>query len=191
MLNAVLLRDIRPIQCELRVGNSTRIPGYGIGTVSLFIVLKDGMIKTVMLNDCLYFSGSMKSLYSWSKLKFLNQHYFKTRVEMLVRIIVNDEVILWIRKCECTHLFNIPIGTLEAHTIYIFWHKALGYPGNDLVNYVNLFSDADHIPSKPKNFDCDYSLKSKSIHKVPIILQDHVKSQFDIIHSDILGPLAI
>jgi hypothetical protein len=59
------------------------------------------------------------------------------------------------------------------------------------MKYVNVFSDGDLIPSKPKNFDCDSCLQSKSTHKVPKTLQDHMKSKFDIIYSDVHGPLAI
>jgi hypothetical protein len=70
--DAVLFRDIRPIRREVRVGNGAGIPVYGIGTVSLFVVLKDGSIKNVMLKDYLYVLGLMKCLFSWSKLKSLN-----------------------------------------------------------------------------------------------------------------------
>jgi hypothetical protein len=34
---------------QVRVGNGVRIPVYGIGPISLFVVLKDGSIKKVML----------------------------------------------------------------------------------------------------------------------------------------------
>jgi hypothetical protein len=94
MSDTVLFRDIRPIRIEVRVGNGTGILIYGIDTVSLFVVLTDGSIKNVMLKDCLYVPGLMKSLFSWSKLKFLNQHYLEDRGDMLVRKIINDEVIL-------------------------------------------------------------------------------------------------
>jgi sulfatase maturation enzyme AslB (radical SAM superfamily) len=110
---------------------------------------------------------------------------------MLVGKIINNEVILWVKECLRTHLFNIPTRTLEAHTTYIFWHKALGHSSHHLIKYVNAFSDGDLILSKPKNFDCDYCLQSKSTHTVPKTLQDHVKSKFEIIHSDVHGPLAI
>jgi hypothetical protein len=63
--DAVLFRDIRPIRSEVRIGNAVGIPIYRIGTVSLFIVLKDGSIKNVMLKDYLYIPGLMKSLCSW------------------------------------------------------------------------------------------------------------------------------
>jgi hypothetical protein len=59
------------------------------------------------------------------------------------------------------------------------------------MKYVNVFSDGDLIPSKPKNFDSDSCLQSKSTYKVPKTLQDHVKSKFNIIHNDVHGPLAI
>jgi hypothetical protein len=62
--DAVLLRDCWPIRSEVRVGNGTGIPVYEIGTVSLFVVLKDRSIKNVMLKDCLYVPGLMKSLFS-------------------------------------------------------------------------------------------------------------------------------
>jgi hypothetical protein len=62
--DAVLFQDIRPIRSEVRVENGTGIPVYGIGTVSLFVVLKDGSIQNVMLNDCLYVPGLTKSLFS-------------------------------------------------------------------------------------------------------------------------------
>jgi hypothetical protein len=189
--DTVLFRDIRPIRSEVRVGNSAGIPVYGISTVSLFVVLKEGSIKNVMLKDCLYVPSLMKSLFSWSKLKYLNQHYLEDLRDMLVRKIVNNEVILWAKECLRTHLFNILTTSLEAYTTYIFWHKALGHPSHDLMKYVNVFSDGDLILSKPKNFDCDSWLQSKSIHKVPKTLQDHVKSKFDVIHSDVHGPLAI
>jgi hypothetical protein len=110
---------------------------------------------------------------------------------MLVHKIVNDEVILWARECPCTHLYNIPTRTFEAHMTYTFWYKALRHPSHDLMKYVNMFSDGDLIPSKPKNFECDSCLQSKSTYKVLKTLQDHLKSKFDIIHIDIHGPLAI
>jgi hypothetical protein len=96
------------------------IPIYGIGTVSLFVVLKDGSIKNIKLKDCLYVLGLMKSLFSWSKLKFLNQHYLENCRDILVHKIVNDEVILGAREYPHTHLFNISSRTLEVHTTYTF-----------------------------------------------------------------------
>jgi hypothetical protein len=131
------------------------IPVYEIGPTFLFVVLKDWSIKNVMLKDCLYVPGLMKSLFSWSKLESLNQHYLDDHGDMLLGTIVNNEVILWAKEYSRTHLFNIPTRTLEAHTTYTFWHKALRHPSHDLIKYVNMFSDADLIPSKLKNFDCD------------------------------------
>jgi hypothetical protein len=191
MPDAVLFEDIRPIRSEVRVGNGAGIPVYGIGTIPFFVVLKDGSIKNVMLKDCLYVPGLMKFLFSWSKLQSLNQHYIEDHGDMLVRKIVNNEVILWAKESLRTHLFNIPTRTLEVHTIYTFWYKALGHPSYDLMTYVNIFSDSDLIPSKPKNFDCDSCLQSKSTQKVLKDLQDHMKSKFEIIHSDGHGPLAV
>jgi hypothetical protein len=170
-----------------------------MGRASLFMGLvlflvyisKDKSIKNVMLKDCLYVSGLMESLFSWSKLKSLNQYYLKDRGDMLVCKIVNNEMILWVKECLCTHLFNIPTRTLEAHTIFTFWYKALGYSSHDLMKYVNVFSDGDCILSKPKNFDCDSYLQLKSTHRVLKTLQDHVKSKFDIIYSNVHGPLAV
>jgi hypothetical protein len=40
------------------------IPVHGIGTVSLFVILKNGSIKNIMLKDCLYVLGLIKSLFS-------------------------------------------------------------------------------------------------------------------------------
>jgi hypothetical protein len=110
---------------------------------------------------------------------------------MLVQNIVNNEVILWANECPGTHFFNIPTRTLEAYTTYTFWHEALGHPSHDLMKYVNVFSDGELFPSKPKNFDCESCLQSKSTHKVPKAFQNQVKSKFDIIHSDVHGPLAV
>jgi hypothetical protein len=50
--DAGLLRDMRPIRSVVGVGNGVEISGYGIGTVSLFVVLKDGSIKNVILKHC-------------------------------------------------------------------------------------------------------------------------------------------
>jgi hypothetical protein len=110
---------------------------------------------------------------------------------MLVHKIMNNEVILWATECPRTHLFKIPTRTLEALTTYTLWHKALRHPSHGLMKYVNLFSDSDFMPSKPKNFDCDSCLQSKSIHKVLKTSQNQLKSKFDIIHSDVHGPFAI
>jgi hypothetical protein len=44
--------------------NGMGIAFVRIGTVSLFVVLKDGSIKNIMLKDCLYIPGLMKSLFS-------------------------------------------------------------------------------------------------------------------------------
>jgi hypothetical protein len=82
--DAVLLRDCWPIRSEIRVGNGAGIPVYEIGTISLFVVLSDGSIKNVMLKDCLYVPSLMKSLFSWLKLKLLNQYYLEDRRDMLV-----------------------------------------------------------------------------------------------------------
>jgi hypothetical protein len=191
MLDIVLFRDIRPIRSKVRVGNGVGIPVYRIGTVSLFVVLKDGSIKNVRLKDCVYVLGLMKSLFSWSKLKSLNQHYLEEFGDMMVYKIVNNELILCAKECPRTQLFNIPIRTLDAHPTYTFWHKALGHASHDLMKYVNVFSDSDLIISKPKNSDCHSCLQWKSIHKVSKTLLDHVKSKFDIIHSNVHGPLAV
>jgi hypothetical protein len=110
---------------------------------------------------------------------------------MLVHKIMNDEVILWARECPRTYLFIIPTRTLKAYTTYSFWHKALGQPSHDLIKYINVFSDGDLILSKLKNFDCDSCLQSKSRHKVPKTLQNHITSKFDVINSDVHGSLAI
>jgi cellulose biosynthesis protein BcsQ len=59
------------------------------------------------------------------------------------------------------------------------------------MQYVNVFSDADLIPSKPKNLDCESRLQSKPLHNIAKTLQDQVKSKYDIIHSDVHGPVAI
>jgi hypothetical protein len=67
---------------------------FGIGSGSLFIVLKDERIKNIILKDCLYVPGLMKSFFSWSKFKSLNQHNLENHGDILVRKVVNDEVIL-------------------------------------------------------------------------------------------------
>jgi hypothetical protein len=118
----------------------------------------------------------MKTLFSWSKLKSYNQHYLEDHRDMFVCKIVNNEVILWVRECPHTHLFNIPIRTLDAHMIYTFWHKALRHASHNLMKYGNVYSDSDLIPSKPKNFKCDSCLQLQSMDKVPKILQDYMKS---------------
>jgi hypothetical protein len=110
------------------------IPVYGLGTVSLLVDLKDGSIKNLMSQDCLYVPSLMKSLFSWSKLKSLNQHYLEDCGDLLVLKIVNNKMILWAKECQRTHLFNIPSRTLEAHITFTFWHKAFGYPSHDLMN---------------------------------------------------------
>jgi hypothetical protein len=47
--DAVLYGDIWPIRSKVRVGNGAAIPVYGINTVSLFVILKDGRTKDIML----------------------------------------------------------------------------------------------------------------------------------------------
>jgi hypothetical protein len=56
---------------------------------------------------------------------------------------------------------------------------------------VNVYSDSYLILPKPKNFDYDSWLQSKSTHEVLKILQDDVKSKFDNIHYDVHSALAI
>jgi hypothetical protein len=99
-LYAGLVRDIQQIRSEIIVRNGASIPVNVIGTVSLFIVLKDRSIENVMLKDYLYIPSLIKSLFSWSKLKSLNQHYLKDRKNILVHNIINDEVILWLKECH-------------------------------------------------------------------------------------------
>jgi hypothetical protein len=50
-----------------------------------------------MVTDYLYVPGLMKSRVSWSKLKSLNHYYLEDGGEILVRLFVNDELILWTR----------------------------------------------------------------------------------------------
>jgi hypothetical protein len=57
------------------------------------------------------------------------------------------------------------------------------------MKYINVCSDGDVIPSQPNNIDFNVCLRSDSTHNVPTTLQDHVKSKFDEIHSDVYGPL--
>jgi hypothetical protein len=104
--DAVLFQDIRPIGSEVMVGNGIGIPVYGIGTICLFVVLKDESIKNVILKDCLYVPGLMKSRFSWSKLKSLNQYYLEDHGDMLVRKIVKNKVILWAKESLRTHLLT-------------------------------------------------------------------------------------
>jgi hypothetical protein len=75
--------------------------------------------------------------------------------------------------------------------IYTFWHKVLGHPRHDQIKYVNVFPNGILISSKPKNFDYDSYLQSKSTYKVAKTLQDHIKSKFDVIHSNVHGSLSI
>jgi hypothetical protein len=144
-----------------------------------------------MLKDCIYIPSLMKSFFSWSKLKFLKLHYLEDHGDILVHKNVNDEVILWKTECLHTHLFNIPTRILEAHMTSIFWHEALGHHSHDLMKYFNMFSDSDLILSKPKNFDRDFCLQSRSRHKLLKTIQDYMKSKFDIIYHIVHGPLAI
>jgi hypothetical protein len=81
---------------------------YRISAISWYIVLNNGSIKHVILEDCLYVSGLMKSLFSWSKLQSLNQYYLKYCRHMLVCKIENDNMICWARECLHIYLFNIP-----------------------------------------------------------------------------------
>jgi hypothetical protein len=64
------------------VRSRAEIPVYGISTVSFFIILKDGSIKNIMLKECLYIPGSVKSLFSWLNLQSLNQHDRENRGDM-------------------------------------------------------------------------------------------------------------
>jgi hypothetical protein len=157
----------------------------------LFVVLKDGSLKNVILKDYLYIPSLMEYLFSWSILKSLNQYYVEDHRDMLVTKIAIDKVMLCARDCPCTHLFNFPTRSLEAHIIYTFRHNALGDLIHNPRKYVPVFSDSDPLQSKPKNFDYESYLQSKSIQKVLKTLQDHVKSKFDVIYSDVHGPFAI
>jgi hypothetical protein len=110
---------------------------------------------------------------------------------MLVRNIVNDEVILEARECPRTHFYTILTKALEVHTIYTLWQQALRLPSHDLMKYVNIVSNGDLIPSKLTNFDCNSCLQSKPIYTILKTLLDQAKLKFDIIHSDMHGTLAI
>jgi hypothetical protein len=96
---------------------------------------------------------------------------------MLVDRIVNDEVILWASECPCTDFFDIVTRTLEASTTYTFQDNVLGYPSHNLINYFNVFSDGDLIPSKQKNFEYDSCFQSKFSPKVLKTLLDLQKSK--------------
>jgi hypothetical protein len=147
-----------PIRSKLRVKNSAGISVYKIGTIALFVILKDRGFKNVILKDCLYIPGLMKSLFSWSKLKSLNQHYYENHRDMFIYKILNNELIPKAMKSPCTHLFNIPTKTLEIYMTYTFLYKALRHPSHDLMKYIDMFSDRDLILSKPKDFECDSCL---------------------------------
>jgi hypothetical protein len=93
-LDVVRFPNIQLIHSEVLGKNGVGSPIYRIGTVSLFVVLKDGSIKNIILKDCLYVPGLMKSLFSWSKLKSVNEYYLEDRGDMLVPKIVTNEVIV-------------------------------------------------------------------------------------------------
>jgi hypothetical protein len=57
------------------------------------------------------------------------------------------------------------------------------------MNNDNIYSDSNPILSKPTRFNYDSCLQTKSTHNDLKTLQDQVKSTFDIIHSDVHGPL--
>jgi hypothetical protein len=59
------------------------------------------------------------------------------------------------------------------------------------MRYLDVLSDGNQGPSKPSDFDCDYSLRSKSVHHVPKPVLDKAKNTFDNIHSDVHGPFAV
>jgi hypothetical protein len=50
-------RDIWPITKSCKGENHVGIPVSGIGTISLFVILKDRSLKNVMLKNCLYIPG--------------------------------------------------------------------------------------------------------------------------------------
>jgi hypothetical protein len=106
-------------------------------------------------------------------------------------MIVNSEVIFWVRKCLRTHLFNILIKIPEIYTIYIFWHKALGYTSHDLLNLIDMFSNGNLIPTQLKNCNYDSCLQSKFSNKISKSLLDHMKLKFNVIHSDVHGLLGV
>jgi hypothetical protein len=133
----------------------------------------------------------MKALFSWSALKKRGRYYMEANGQMFIRKFVNDEIVLWAPKDPDTHLFNIPIKMLSAHTTFTFWHKALGHHSHDVMRYLDVFSDGNQVPSKPSDFDCASCLRSKSVHHVPKLVLDKAKNTFDVIHSDGHGPLAV
>jgi hypothetical protein len=51
-LDIVPFQDIQPIQSDVREGNGMSISIYGIGTSSLFFILKDRQIKNIIHKDC-------------------------------------------------------------------------------------------------------------------------------------------
>jgi hypothetical protein len=59
------------------------------------------------------------------------------------------------------------------------------------MRYLDVFSDGNQVPSKTSDFDCDSCLRSKSVHHVPKPVLDEAKNTFDVIHSDVHGPLAV
>jgi hypothetical protein len=59
------------------------------------------------------------------------------------------------------------------------------------MRYLDVFSDGNQVPSKPSDFDCDSCLRSKSVYHVPKPVLDKAKNTFDVIHSDVHGPLAL
>jgi hypothetical protein len=68
---------------------------------------------------------------------------------------------------------------------------AIRHPSHELRIDIEVFYDSDIVPTKPKDFDCDFSLQSNSTHKVPIRLHEHVKLKFDDSHYDVYRCLAI
>lgn len=175
----------------VRMGNHAKIRYDGKGDVVLSCVLPDGTVQQNTLREVLWVPSLRKSLLSWTRLKKLG-FTMEDKGQLYVRW--NDEIVLWAKdygNLQIVQLIEHYVNTISENCgNYEYWHKALGHPGRNILKNKAAFQDGENIlPSAPKNFFCESCTLSKSVHKPPKEKHRRSKELFELIHSDIVGPI--
>jgi len=140
-------------------------------------------------HDALKVNSLKTNLISWKAVAKKGLRLSGNGSDIWVRVTEGKDV-LWARETLGNHV--VQLVEESAHFTYEEWHQALGHTSVSSIN-AKSYIDQHLIPTPPKNFHCDVSSLSKSVHHRPAESSGHSKATcaFELIHTDMSGKFSV